>query len=48
LQKNSQLVQLKFCLDFLLEDTIRAAIHASVRSVNLGHVISRWESVDAL
>jgi len=26
-----------------LEDTIRAVIHASVRSMNLGHVTSRWK-----
>jgi len=27
-----------------LEDTIQAAIHASVRSINLSHVTSRWKS----
>jgi len=33
------LSQLKFCLDFGRYCTIRAAIHANVRSMNLGHVM---------
>jgi len=42
------LAQLKFCPDFILEDTIRAAIHASVRSMNLDHVTSRWKSSECV
>jgi len=42
------LAQLKFYPDFLLEYTIRAAIHASVRSMNLGHVTSRWKSNECI
>jgi len=42
--KQFSIGSVKILPDFLLENTIRVAIHTGVRKINLDHMVSRWKS----